>query len=288
MSMAAATSCGCSAKDMTVRARALLTGVACACLLGAPGGPAIAQEGAGSFGPAVLPVGRAAVGEDIASVAVEIAASSGQQARDDAARAAARAAVAPLVGRDYAPVLVDAALADLVAAGTLRAARHRTVYDGARGGLGVVVSLDVAAAPEAVAAPSEPARFPDIIRDDRTQLSFILGGGVGAYSDTNPWFGAPDLFNSFSPIAGELPGSRTTWPEAYLEFGLGGATRLGDSDLYLFGAATGITAFRRDRTSSATTRAPFCIPERVTLAFFMPTPRPGTRRSFPSAARPGR
>ena len=203
----------------------------------------MAQEAGGQFGASVLPLGGAAVGQRIARVTVEVAASSGQQARDDAAVAAARAAVTTLVGSTYAPVLFDAALADLVAAGTLRSARHRTVFDGARSALGIVVSIDVSADPQRAASTTAPTTFPDIIRNDRTRLSFILGGGVGAYSDNNPWFGMPGAFNAFSPIAGNLPGRRTSWTEGYLEFGIGGATRLGDSDLYLFGAASGIYSF---------------------------------------------
>ena len=228
---------------MTVAARALLTGFACACacVLAGAGTPARAQEGGGQFGPSVLPVGREAVGQAIARVEVEIATSSGDPARDAAVLRAARAAMAPLEGRTYRPVLLDTALAGLVSAGTMHDARHRTVIEGARGGLGVVVSLDVASAPqvEADAAPAMPG-FPVIYQDDRSKLTFILGGGAGVYSDTNPWFGVPGVFNGSSPIAGRLPGSRTTWSEAYLEFGLGGATRLGETDLYLFGAASGI------------------------------------------------
>lgn len=244
MCMAVAAWFASSASDMTSRTFALVAGVACACAFGGVGVPVVAQEGAGSFGPAVLPVGAAAVGQTIARVEVEIASSSGQQALDSAALTAARAATAALVGRDYQPVMFDAALAELVSAGTVRSASHRTVYEGERGGLGVVVSLDVAIAPEA-AAPAVMAApgFPVIHQDERSKLTSILGGGVGGYSDSNAWFGAPGVFNAFSPIAGNLPGRRTSWSEAYLEFGLGGATRLGDSDLYLFGAASGIYSF---------------------------------------------
>jgi hypothetical protein len=228
---------------MSARATAFFSAAACVALAVGAGGPATAQEAGGQFGASVLPLGGAAMGQSITHVTVELAASSGEQARDDAALAAARAAVAPLVGSTYAPVLFDAALADLVAEGTVRAARHRTVFDGASSGLGVIVSLDVATDPQSAASTAQSATFPDIIRNDRTRLSFILGGGVGAYSDNNPWFGVPGVFNAGSPIAGNLPGGGTTWAESYLEVGIGGATRLGDSDLYLFGAVSGLYSF---------------------------------------------
>ena len=229
-----------SASEMGARATALIRAAACVAFAVGAGDSATAQQAGGQFGASVLPLGRAAVGQKIGRITVEITTSSGQRARDDAALTAARAAVAPLAGSTYAPVLFDATLAKLVASGTVRAVRHRTVFDGALSSLGVVVSLDVSADQQTATSTVEPAAFPDIIRNDRTRLSFILGGGFGAYSDNNPWFGAPDVFNASSPIAGNLPGSRTTWTEGYFEFGIGGATQLADSDLYLFGAVSGI------------------------------------------------
>ena len=212
--------------------------------------PSVAQDGAGlgagQYGASVVPLGQAAVGQTISRIEVEIGTSSGDAARDEAALRAARAATGALRGRAYRPVLVDTALGFLVSAGTVRAATHRTTYEGARGALGVVVSLDLSPAPlpEAAASVEEPG-FPVIHQDDRSTLTFILNTGAGAYSDINAWFGAPELFNEFSPIAGRLPGSEAAWGEAYLEFGLGGATRLTDSDYYLFGAVSGLFGVSR-------------------------------------------
>ena len=210
--------------------------------------PAVAQDGsglgAGQYGASVLPLGQAAVGQTIAKVTVEIGTSSGDPARDAAALRAARAATDALAGRSYRPVLVETTLGDFVSSGTVRAATYRVVYEGARGGLGVVVSLDLSPAPVRGALAEEPG-FPVIYQDERTKLTFILNSGAGAYSDINAWFGAPELFNAFSPLAGRLPGSATAWGEAYLEFGIGGATRLGDSDFYAFGAASGLFSVSR-------------------------------------------
>ncbi|RDC67457.1 hypothetical protein DLJ49_21065, partial [Rhodovulum sp. 12E13] len=194
----------------------------------------------------MLPLGQAAVGQTISRIEVEIGTSSGDAARDQAALRAARAATGALRARAYRPVLVDTALGFLVSDGTVRAATHRTTYEGARGALGVVVSLDLSPAPtpDAAASVEEPG-FPVIYQDDRSKLTFILNTGAGVYSDINAWFGAPELFNEFSPIAGRLPGSEAAWGEAYLEFGIGGATRLADSDYYLFGALSGLFSVSR-------------------------------------------
>jgi hypothetical protein len=87
--------------------------------------PGLAQDGtasgAGQYGASVRPVGQGAIGLTIARIEVEIGASSGDAAQDQAALRAARAAADGLRGRAYRPVLVDAALDFLVSDGTARA-----------------------------------------------------------------------------------------------------------------------------------------------------------------------
>jgi hypothetical protein len=248
--------------------------MACACALAAL--PALAQDGAapgaGQYGPSVLPVGQAATGQTIARVEVEIATSSGDPARDAAALRAARAATGALVGRPYRAVLVDTALGVLVSDGTVRAATHRTAYEGARNALGVVVSLDLAPGtpPEAL-APG----FPVIYQDDRTKLTFILNTGAGVYSDINAWFGAPDLFLRSSPVAGRLPGSEAAWGEAYAEIGIGGATRLGASDLYAFGAASALYSVSRGQDIFTDNSRDFVHPDKGYVGLLYADPETG-------------
>ena len=223
--------------------------VFCACFLVGAAVPAAAQDGAagvGQFGPAVRPQEGAAVGQTISRVDVEVATSSGDPARDEEAVSAARAAAGALLGRAYRPVLVDTALGFLISEGKVRAATHRPAFEGARGALGIVVSLDVsdAPAPEARAVLPEGG-FPVIHQDDRSELTFIVSAGAGVYSDFNPWFGQAELFNEFSPVAGKLPGDGTTWTEAYVELGLGGVTRVAESNFYVYGAASGLFSMSR-------------------------------------------
>lgn len=76
--------------------------------------------------------------------------------------------------------------------------------------------------------------FPTLYQSDRTLVKFILNGGIGIFSDTDPWFGNADTF-----VAGPYqPTGTTTWGEAYLEPGLAGITQMGDAPLYLYGAGT--------------------------------------------------
>jgi hypothetical protein len=89
------------------------------------------------------------------------------------------------------------------------------------------------------AAATSAATFPTLIRTDRSQLTLIVNGAFGAYSDSNPWFGDPPTFTQRSPVATDPPtGRRASWLETSLEAGAGGITRIGDSAFYAYGAAT--------------------------------------------------
>jgi hypothetical protein len=66
-------------------------------------------------------------------------------------------------------------------------------------------SLDLSPAPPPAPAEEELG-FPIIHKDDRSELTFILNAGGGVYSDVNPWFGQPELFNEFNPACGRPSG----------------------------------------------------------------------------------
>lgn len=113
----------------------------------------------------------------------------------------------------------------------------------------VIVSLLVTLQPEqpeqpeatpAVQAPSgmlvsgSLSDFPTIYQDDRSLFKFILNGGMGIFSDTNPRFGRADVF---APGPYEPTGT-VTWGEFYLEPGIAGITQIGDSPMYIYGAGS--------------------------------------------------
>ena len=74
-----------------------------------------------------------------------------------------------------------------------------------------------------------------------------MNGGVGAFSDGNPWFGQLGAFTQRNPLVqdpalGAQTGARASWFETYVEYGVGGATRIGASGFYVYGAVSGIAA----------------------------------------------
>nr|MCU0233130.1 hypothetical protein [Thermoanaerobaculales bacterium] len=100
-------------------------------------------------------------------------------------------------------------------------------------------------------ATGELGDLPMLWQDDRSQLKLIFNPAVGTYADRDPWVG-----NSGAFVA--LPGQDRTLGvvEAGLELGVGGITRVGRSNTYVYGAASyvGSTTLGRDIFSSDSSR----------------------------------
>jgi hypothetical protein len=94
--------------------------------------------------------------------------------------------------------------------------------------------------PKGMAATGTVDDFPTIYENNRSKFVFILNGGVGIFSDTDPWFGGfGQAFNGRNPTAENPAGAGTTsWLEGYIEPGLGGISQLFDSPLYAYGAVS--------------------------------------------------
>jgi hypothetical protein len=207
--------------------------------------PVMAQD-TGYLGPAVLPLPEQAEGVAISSVTVKLRISSGDAGEDQAALAAARKLLAALEGEPFSRLVVTRLVAALQSDKSIAKADYRLLLLGGENGLKIAFEIDAAAAakppPDAGIGvlAGDIGSFPVLYKDERTLLTAIVAGGLGVYSDGNAWFGRPDLFIPTSPSP---PGERATWTEGSLEAGLGGATQLGDSNFYAFGAITGMATW---------------------------------------------
>ncbi len=120
--------------------------------------------------------------------------------------------------------------------------------------------------------------LPVLHEDADSLLRFTFNGGAGVYADHNPWFASPATYTGRSPIARDPPGAGwASWGEAWVEYGIAGATRLGDTRAYAYGELTALTSgatgqdlFRSDTRTKT-------LPEKAYAGLLWA--RPGTQRS---------
>jgi hypothetical protein len=86
--------------------------------------------------------------------------------------------------------------------------------------------------PSGILVNGDFKQFPNLYVSDRALFKTILNAGFGVFSDTNSWFGStPDFVRGRYQPRGTI-----TWPELYVETGVGGITQLGNTPLYVYGA----------------------------------------------------
>lgn len=87
--------------------------------------------------------------------------------------------------------------------------------------------------------------FPLLIETNKAELTLILNGAAGFYNEVNPFFSQGEAFTQGNPIAND-PGGKGVrfWGEGYVEPGIGGIIELGNSNIYTYGAITGLFSAR--------------------------------------------
>lgn len=87
--------------------------------------------------------------------------------------------------------------------------------------------------------------FPLLIETNKAELTLILNGAAGFYNEVNPFFSQGEAFTQGNPIAND-PGGKGVrfWGEGYVEPGIGGIVELGNSNIYTYGAITGLFSAR--------------------------------------------
>lgn len=253
---------------MSLRGRDAVRAAFCAIAL-AVTLPAAAQDaGGGLGGPDGVPLLSSAEERVVGSVQVGATGSTGDAARDAEILAEARQRLGLRPGDRLTGSALDIAqlrLSSIVGVAALDARLAALANEPSLAHVEVTLALAPTGAPEGptgMLAGGGRAAFPILWQDQDSLLRFHLNGGMGAYSDGNPWFGRPDVLTRGNPLVedpaiGAQTGSRATWAEAFVEFGLSGVTRLGGSNVALYGAVTAIAPlavgqdiFRRDTRSS--------------------------------------
>lgn len=115
--------------------------------------------------------------------------------------------------------------------------RLYTIGAGGQVAVAVLVTLQepgevVPPARQGALATGELGDLPELWRDDRSLLKLVVNPTVGVFADRDPWVGNPGAF------VGQPDKDQTAVLETGIELGIGGITRLGDSDSYVYGAAS--------------------------------------------------
>ncbi len=190
-------------------------------------------------------------GVPIERVEVQLRRGGGNEARDRATVARLQSQFSVLDGTSLSKALIESMLVEPRSRIGMGSISYRLLDAPRPGSVVVIIEVDTAAAQpdqppmltQGALAGQGASALPLLYRDNRSYLSMILSGGLGAYSDSQAWFGRPDLFTKGSPIAGERPGRNASWTEGFVEAGLNGATQLGDSPFYAYGALSALTSW---------------------------------------------
>jgi hypothetical protein len=209
--------------------------------------PGFAQTGTGAANRGVQIHPEIAEGRPIRLVYIHLVKSTGDPSKDDRLRGQVGNAFAVGKGATFRQLVAEFGLKrvrELASVQSAELALYQTVPSGQ-----VVVVLFVSPEKEAAIAPKKQEGmlttgnirdFPTIFENDSSKFTFILNGGAGIFSDTNPWFGGyGEAFNGSNPTAEDPLGSgNSTWIEGYIEPGFGGIFQLSDYPLYPYGAVS--------------------------------------------------
>ncbi|PSC04084.1 hypothetical protein SLNSH_15885 [Alsobacter soli] len=199
-------------------------------------------------GQVLIPLPAGSDGVVVTEISIEARGSTGDPGRDSELKGEARRLVAIAPGESF-----DIALADGTALRLRRLPGVRNATWELRRGVNpdrvvLLLRLDLAPGrrgPEPEGLVATGSGFPLLWRSDTAMLTLTLNGGVGAYSDRNPWFRQAPVFTRGNPLVrnpglGAGTGASTSWAENATEAGLAGAVQLGGSAFYAYGALSWI------------------------------------------------
>ena len=204
----------------------------------------IAETGVSTANRGVKIQPEIAEGRPIRLVYIHLVKSTGDPTKDDRLKGQVVNAFAVGKGATFRQLVAEFGLKrvrQLASVQSAELALYQTVPSGQ-----VVVAILVSPVEEAAIVPPKAKGmlttgdirdFPTIFENDRSKFTFILNGGAGIFSDTDPWFGGyGEAFNGSNPTAEDPLGSgNSTWIEGYIEPGFGGIFQLSDTPLYPYG-----------------------------------------------------
>ena len=112
--------------------------------------------------------------------------------------------------------------------------------------------------------------FPLLYQYRQSQFKFLVNGGVGLYNDENALFAQGEAFTQGNPIADDPAGDDTRfWLETFVEPGVSGISKLGNSNVYWYGEASVLASARNTSDIYSSGSAGHIAFERLYTGFLM-------------------
>lgn len=158
-------------------------------------------------------------------------------------------------GTTFNPLLTDLAISRIKEEANVASA-HYELYESVSGsgtiGRSLLLKIYVQLTDERQEKPenkgilsSEGKDFPLLYQSGQAQFKFLLNGGMGFYHDENAFFGQGETFTQGNPIADAPSGEESRfWMEAFVEPGVSGVSKLGNSNIYWYGEASVLASAR--------------------------------------------
>ena len=183
----------------------------------------------------------------ITRIFYDLTGSTGDAARDREIRREIENAVGIRAGDSFDQVAVELALSRVRRIASVASADYALYPSASDQQLILVVSASLGTAGQVEnkgVFARKTSDFPVLWQDERSLIRLQVNGGLGVFSDYNPWFANSEVFTAGSPVAVDPPGrGGTTWGEGSIEIGIAGATQMGNAPLYAYGALTWVTSF---------------------------------------------
>jgi hypothetical protein len=158
-----------------------------------------------SGGPGQTSLPSANEGVPITNIEVEFDEIGAQGDRLDDIRRSVLSILGLRIGDSWNQLLADGAMAKLTTLPDVRTARYRLVRHVNPDGVEVVVRITLEVEREkkpaaGILVTGKLSAFPILYQDDRSMFRILLNGGIGVFTDSNPWFGSPETFTVRNPL----------------------------------------------------------------------------------------
>jgi hypothetical protein len=181
-------------------------------------------------------------GTTVQSVYIHLINSEGVAPGEDELKAAIAQSFVLSAGDRFTIVMAEQGVRQVLTMPTVLTAEYR-VYESAEAGSVIIAVLATIGLSEEKPVQKRGWLYnrdwralPVLYESSRAKVSGYVYGGMGVFSDFNPWFSQTAAFTQGSPVAEDpASGHNATWGELDVEPGLYGMAQIADSPFFFYG-----------------------------------------------------